>query len=99
MTYFYSLLFQSWDAFFRQTARGAPPGQAYTPPPYLHTVASSVPAALPGHAVEQGLPVDEKTIEDHLSVQSIIRSYQVNLIIETFTMKLVVRLNNLDGVW
>ncbi|GFR88343.1 hypothetical protein ElyMa_000768000 [Elysia marginata] len=37
---------------------------------------SSVPAAYPAHAVEQGAPVDEKTIEDHLSVQSIIRAYQ-----------------------
>ncbi|XP_059156850.1 2-oxoglutarate dehydrogenase complex component E1-like isoform X2 [Physella acuta] len=69
---------KSWDAFFRQTARGAPPGQAYAAPPTLRAaMMSSVPAALPRHAVEQGMPVDEKTIEDHLSVQSIIRSYQI----------------------
>ncbi|KAK7482309.1 hypothetical protein BaRGS_00026437 [Batillaria attramentaria] len=65
---------KSWDSFFRQTARGAPPGQAYTRPPSL--TSSTVPMALPIHAVTQGAPVDEKTIEDHLSVQSIIRSYQ-----------------------
>ncbi|BFZ17509.1 hypothetical protein BsWGS_20554 [Bradybaena similaris] len=68
---------KSWDSYFRQTARGAPPGQAYTAPPSLRAMTSVVPAALPSHAVEQGLPVDEKTIEDHLSVQSIIRSYQI----------------------
>ncbi|KAH9498408.1 hypothetical protein Btru_008193 [Bulinus truncatus] len=68
---------KSWDAFFRQTAKGAPPGQAYVAPPSLRSAAGLVPAPLPRHAVEQGLPVDEKTIEDHLSVQSIIRSYQI----------------------
>ena len=67
---------QSWDAYFRQTAKGAPPGQAYMAPPTLR-MGSMVPASIPAHAVEQGMPVDEKTIEDHLSVQSIIRSYQV----------------------
>ena len=35
---------------------------------------------LPLHAVTQGAPVDEKTIEDHLSIQSIIRSYQAGII-------------------
>ncbi|CAG5119058.1 unnamed protein product, partial [Candidula unifasciata] len=65
----------SWDAFFRQTARGVPPGQAYVAPPTLRT--SLVPMALSAHAVAQGLSVDEKIIEDHLSVQSIIRSYQI----------------------
>jgi 2-oxoglutarate dehydrogenase E1 component len=75
---------KSWDSFFRQTARGAPPGQAYAPPPFLRSMTSALPAALPAHAVEQGLPVDEKTIEDHLSVQSIIRSYQVMSIVESF---------------
>ena len=69
-------LFQSWDSFFRQTAKGAPPGLAYVRPPTL-TAAASMPMPLPLHAVTQGAPVDEKTIEDHLSVQSIIRSYQV----------------------
>jgi len=67
---------KSWDAFFRQTARGAPPGTAYVSPPTLRA-ASSVPSTLPAHAVSQGAPIDEKTIEDHLSVQSIIRSYQI----------------------
>uniref|UniRef100_A0A2C9JG65 2-oxoglutarate dehydrogenase complex component E1 n=1 Tax=Biomphalaria glabrata TaxID=6526 RepID=A0A2C9JG65_BIOGL len=68
---------KSWDAFFRQTAKGAPPGQAYSAPPTLRPATGLVPSPLPRHAVEQGLPVDEKTIEDHLSVQSIIRSYQI----------------------
>ncbi|XP_025108212.1 2-oxoglutarate dehydrogenase, mitochondrial-like isoform X2 [Pomacea canaliculata] len=65
----------SWDSFFRQSSRGAPPGQAYVRPPALSPV-SAVPMPLPRHAVTQGAPVDEKTIEDHLAVQSIIRSYQ-----------------------
>ncbi|GFO12435.1 2-oxoglutarate dehydrogenase, mitochondrial, partial [Plakobranchus ocellatus] len=67
---------KSWDAFFRETGKGAPPGRAYVAPPAIRPM-SSVPTALPAHAVEQGAPVDEKTIEDHLSVQSIIRAYQI----------------------
>ncbi|BFZ03136.1 hypothetical protein BsWGS_06175 [Bradybaena similaris] len=72
-----SSVHRSWDSFFRQTARGAPPGQAYVAPPTLRASTASVPMSLPTHAVAQGLPIDEKTIEDHLSVQSIIRSYQI----------------------
>ncbi|XP_067671132.1 2-oxoglutarate dehydrogenase complex component E1-like [Haliotis asinina] len=67
---------KSWDSFFRHTARGAPPGQAYVRPPSLSSASLTV-APIPTHAVAQGAPVDEKTIEDHLSVQSIIRSYQI----------------------
>ncbi|XP_041362850.1 2-oxoglutarate dehydrogenase, mitochondrial-like isoform X1 [Gigantopelta aegis] len=71
-----SSVHKSWDSFFRQTAKGAPPGQAYVRPPTLAS-SSGVPATLPTHAVTQGVPIDEKIIEDHLSVQTIIRSYQI----------------------
>ncbi|KAK6187666.1 hypothetical protein SNE40_005643 [Patella caerulea] len=68
---------KSWDVFFRQTAGGALPGQAYIRPPTLNYGSPGVQVSYPVHAVAQGAPVDEKTIEDHLSVQSIIRSYQI----------------------
>ncbi|XP_076462504.1 2-oxoglutarate dehydrogenase complex component E1-like isoform X1 [Babylonia areolata] len=71
-----SSVHKSWDSFFRQAGSGALPGQAYVRPPTL-SPSPSAPIPLPRHAVTQGAPVDEKTIEDHLSVQSIIRSYQI----------------------
>jgi hypothetical protein len=58
---------QSWDAFFKSASAGMDPGQAYQSPPmpgqaYVPTTAH--------HQVQQ--------IDDHLSVQAIIRSYQVS---------------------
>lgn len=75
---------KSWDAYFRQAAQGVPPGQAYVSPPtlgggYASTVQHAV-APVPTTTFTQPLPppsVTSKDIEDHLSVQSIIRSYQI----------------------
>ena len=65
--------------FFRQASQGAAPGEAYTRPPSLGPVGSSVPALVHAQpsAVAPSTPATEKLIEDHLSVQTIIRAYQV----------------------
>ena len=64
---------KSWDAFFKASAAGLQPGLAYQPPPYL---ASHLAASQPSHSSETDL-VSHQHIDDHLSVQAIIRSYQV----------------------
>lgn len=81
-------LFQSWDAFFRSTSEGADPGAAYQSPPlapvqYVHVPVGSVPStALTSLAPSSVAPqyVEPRGIEDHLSVQAIIRSYQVSFL-------------------
>ncbi|XP_074648897.1 2-oxoglutarate dehydrogenase complex component E1-like [Tubulanus polymorphus] len=65
---------KSWDAFFRNTTAGAQPGQAYQRPPSLTSDSMSLS---PVAAMSQVASADTKTITDHLSVQAIIRSYQV----------------------
>lgn len=72
---------QSWDAFFRSSSsRG--PGAAYQAPPSLADAGrnmipiSNVIPYLGGGNANIGA-VDEKIIDDHLAVQAIIRSYQV----------------------
>ncbi|XP_066940532.1 2-oxoglutarate dehydrogenase-like, mitochondrial isoform X2 [Macrobrachium rosenbergii] len=70
---------QSWDTFFRNATRGAQPGQAYTSPP---TLAEPTPHHVPLSAlapISAGPPaaaLSQKTIDDHLAVQGIIRAYQ-----------------------
>ena len=69
---------QSWDVFFRNTDQGAPPGAAYQAPPGIRTAVSTVSApitAAPQFDTENMLST--KVIDDHLAVQAIIRSYQV----------------------
>ena len=59
---------QSWDAFFRSTTAGAPPGHAYTPPSSLRP-SSSLPITT--------TQADPSVIRDHLRVQALIRAYQI----------------------
>jgi len=73
----------SWDSFFRNSAAGAAPGQAYQPPPSLaipgrnQIPVTSLTPYLGGSRVPAlGGQIDEKIIDDHLAVQAIIRSYQ-----------------------
>lgn len=80
---YFLVLFQSWDTFFRSTAAGRTPGLAYQAPPSLADagrnqmpISSLVPLLGSGQQ-NLGLPIDEKIIDDHLAVQAIIRSYQV----------------------
>lgn len=80
---------KSWDAFFRSATAGAPPGQAYQSPPVaaVQHVSPKAYAASPAIQMSPLMPVPSVTvaaepseprgIEDHLSVQAIIRSYQV----------------------
>ncbi len=77
---------QSWDAFFKNTDKGAPPGQAYQSPPQGGGIA---PAAYvpPAQATTQGA-MDTRIIDDHLAVQAVIRSYQV---LYSFAFKLTSR--------
>ena len=67
---------QSWDAYFRNNTYCPPP--SLVPPQKGHLPVSQYTQLIgagPG-AVRTSEP-DEKTIDDHLAVQAIIRSYQV----------------------
>ncbi|KAH9360406.1 hypothetical protein HPB48_012165 [Haemaphysalis longicornis] len=77
---------KSWDAFFRAASAGLGPGEAYSSPPALApaTSAMAVPRAVPATAPAAAVPAKfpsvqaaPRDIDDHLSVQAIIRSYQV----------------------
>ncbi|KAF7231961.1 hypothetical protein EG68_08376 [Paragonimus skrjabini miyazakii] len=68
---------KSWDVFFRGVNAGAAPGEAYVTPPTLgQNLTFPVHVQIPS-PVSTAIKPDIKTIEDHLAVQSIIRSYQV----------------------
>nr|CAD7569456.1 unnamed protein product [Timema californicum] len=74
----------SWATFFRNSSAGAPPGRAYqSPPSHLilprnQTSAASLVPRRDGLASPSlGEQNNEKLIDDHLSVQAIIRSYQI----------------------
>lgn len=77
----YTVHFQSWDSYFRNSSASG--GSGYVAPPSLaplpknHYPASSMVPALAGAGHSLGGIVDEKLIDDHLAVQAIIRSYQV----------------------
>ncbi|KAF6023589.1 hypothetical protein EB796_018093 [Bugula neritina] len=60
---------KSWDAFFRGASAGAAPGEAH----------SQVPSPASGTVVASSLPsqISHKVLQDHLSMQALIRSYQV----------------------
>nr|XP_054773125.1 2-oxoglutarate dehydrogenase complex component E1-like [Lytechinus pictus] len=84
-----SSVHKSWDIFFRNAQNGAAPGTAYVAPPPISsmfpsmprpTVTSSHPAMSPAPSKAVSGQLDRKVIEDHLSVQTIIRSYQVSLL-------------------
>ncbi|XP_033123108.1 2-oxoglutarate dehydrogenase, mitochondrial-like isoform X2 [Anneissia japonica] len=64
---------KSWDIFFRNAEKGAAPGTAYQAPPSVMSMVSSGGSL----AAPVSKTVDRQVIEDHLSVQAIIRSYQI----------------------
>ncbi|KAL4240079.1 hypothetical protein ACF0H5_000873 [Mactra antiquata] len=71
---------KSWDAYFRQIQDGAAPGTAYVRPPTLASTGVAPPQSSTGAQTTQlttTQPVSDQLIEDHLSVQSIIRSFQL----------------------
>ena len=67
--------------FFRNATAGAAPGEAYVSPYRLPAGAfqGAGLAAAPHVGAQQGSALDLKVIDDHLAVQAIIRSYQVQL--------------------
>ncbi|KAF5397000.1 hypothetical protein PHET_09555 [Paragonimus heterotremus] len=68
---------KSWDVFFRGVNAGAAPGEAYVTPPTLgQSLTFPTQVQIPT-SVSTIVKPDIKMIEDHLAVQSIIRSYQV----------------------
>ncbi|KAK6316280.1 hypothetical protein J4Q44_G00138040 [Coregonus suidteri] len=69
-----SSVHKSWDIFFRNANAGAPPGAAYQSPPPLGGAALGLANA---QAMVGAQPNMEKLVEDHLAVQSLVRSYQV----------------------
>ena len=73
-----TILFQSWDSYFRNEPLAAP-GQAYTSPPTLRTppAGTAVQGVAAAPSALATSPDIQQTVVDHLSVQSIIRSYQV----------------------
>lgn len=66
---------KSWDAFFRNASADAEPGLAHQRPPTLFPFSASLPSVPSASGLAS---VDShRDIDDHLSVQAIIRSYQV----------------------
>uniref|UniRef100_F6UHA9 2-oxoglutarate dehydrogenase, mitochondrial n=3 Tax=Ciona intestinalis TaxID=7719 RepID=F6UHA9_CIOIN len=65
---------KSWDAYFKNVSAGAVPGQAYQSPPDIGSSPMSAPQA-------GGIPIDgaqiKEVVDKHLSVQSLIRGYQI----------------------
>ncbi|THD22927.1 2-oxoglutarate dehydrogenase mitochondrial [Fasciola hepatica] len=68
-----SSVHKSWDIYFRGVTSGAKFGEAYTPPP---TLGRQGPYLQQIETPSFQGTLNVKTIEDHLSVQAIIRSYQ-----------------------
>lgn len=76
---FYCLIllnFQSWDSYFRNNAYRPPPSLAPAQPGHVPISQFGHLFAGAGGGLGRAEP-DEKTIDDHLAVQAIIRSYQV----------------------
>ncbi len=74
---------KSWDAFFKSATAGVQPGLAYQSPPSLGSSAAAVPQLQPTTSLTPSqtdvTSVAHRDIDDHLSVQAIIRSYQVSI--------------------
>lgn len=68
---------QSWDAYFRNNAYCPPPSLAPSQPHHVPISQLTHLLGGGGQSMARGAQLDEKTIDDHLAVQAIIRSYQV----------------------
>ncbi|KAL5968232.1 2-oxoglutarate dehydrogenase mitochondrial, partial [Taenia solium] len=67
---------KSWDVYFRNVSNGTSVGAAYTTPPTLGFEQFGV-QFVPPMETTVSAGVSAKSIQDHLTVQMIIRSYQV----------------------
>lgn len=66
---------KSWDTFFRNASANAEPGLAHHKSPMLFPLAGNLPAISSPKSIAH--EDTHRAIDDHLSVQAIIRSYQV----------------------
>ncbi len=72
-----SSVHKSWDAFFRNASADAEPGLAHQRPPTLFPFSAGGLPSVPASAAGLASVDSHRDIDDHLSVQAIIRSYQV----------------------
>nr|XP_039273817.1 2-oxoglutarate dehydrogenase, mitochondrial-like isoform X1 [Styela clava] len=70
-----STVHKSWDVYFRNVNSGALPGEAYQRPPSLGGSAVVPTGTSSSLATQGGLSVEN--VDKHLSVQALIRGYQV----------------------
>jgi len=69
---------KSWDAYFKQVESGAVPGSAYVSPPSVsYSGTLQVPVTAVAAPAKVTAEVSEKEVGDHLSVQALIRAYQM----------------------
>ncbi|VUZ54634.1 unnamed protein product, partial [Hymenolepis diminuta] len=69
---------KSWDVYFRGVLSGASLGFAYSSPPTLgFEHMSYMPVASPSTRTSTSIGIGAKSIQDHLTVQTVIRSYQI----------------------
>ncbi|EFO25963.2 oxoglutarate dehydrogenase [Loa loa] len=66
----------SWNAYFQNVERSLPPGQAYSAPPKGLAAYSVSSAVAPTPEFESTLTGSGQTLNEHLKVQLLIRSYQ-----------------------
>ena len=67
---------KSWDAFFRSVAAGLAPGQAYQSPPTLSGESIAFSPIIQGRETSAVRQSPAQQIDDHLTVQDIIESFQ-----------------------
>ncbi|TKR81794.1 hypothetical protein L596_015612 [Steinernema carpocapsae] len=65
----------SWDAYFRNVEAGVAPGQAFQAPPTISSE-TAIGAAVGTSFVPQITGSSTQSIQDHLKIQLLIRSYQ-----------------------
>lgn len=70
-----NILLQSWDAYFRNVNNGATPGHAHAKPPPMATT-SNLPQVVYSTPTTTSTNTHE-VVNEHLSVQALIRGYQV----------------------
>nr|CDS25693.1 2 oxoglutarate dehydrogenase [Hymenolepis microstoma] len=69
---------KSWDVYFRGVSNGASLGSAYSSPPTLgFEQINYLPWASPSTRPSTSTGISAKSIQDHLTVQTVIRSYQI----------------------
>ncbi|XP_017475772.1 PREDICTED: 2-oxoglutarate dehydrogenase, mitochondrial-like [Rhagoletis zephyria] len=96
-----SSVHKSWDAFFRNASADAEPGLAHQRPPTLFPFSAGGLPSVPASAAGLASVDSHRDIDDHLSVQAIIRSYQIRGHYFAKLDPLNINVTNLDrdGAW